>query len=360
MAETKLTDELTGNGGVQTDHGGLEFGDLVVLILDAVLFIYTAWRSYHFLTDSVPDGLQFLALIGLWGLDIGAVAWSLVWIFGSTEKYQDWVSISFFIIDLIGVVMTSVTDSLMLSSPGGEMTKFMNGIAIIVIPLIVVANVVAGFIYHMTSPQTKARRADRKAQAEHKKKMGEISTMQRDLVFAEQYILAKQETLDKASLLAEIKTSQDALEKATRTKLRDHVGVAANASGLEPKDALSAMKIKLDALLKSVAGEKPAPAEQADSTQVEEESPLQFFPFEAKLGVRVNGSGRELLPGMKLEAARNERGFYVIRAQGETDPCGEISEYDFLRMLTGNAQLPMQEQAAPVPALNQNGNGSRP
>lgn len=354
MTETKLTDELTGRG-VQTDHGGLEFGDFVVLLLDAVLFIYSAWRSYHFLTTSIPTGLQFLALIGLWGLDIGAIAWSLVWIFGSTEKYQDWVAISFFVIDLVGVVMTSLTDSLMYSSPSGEMTRFLNGIAVILVPLIVVANVVAGFIYHMTSPRTKALRADRKAQAEHSKKMGEISTMQRDLQFAEQYILAKQETLDKATLLAEIKTSQDALEKATRAKLRDHVGVAANASGADPKDALAAMKSKLDALLKSVTGEKTASA-----SMQQEESPLQFFPFEAKLGVRVSSSGRELLPEMKLEAARNARGFYVVRVQGEAEPCGEISEYDFLRMLTGNAELPMQGQAVPVPVLNTNGNGAHP
>jgi len=356
MTEIKLTDELTG-GGLQTDHGEMAFGDIVVIILDLVLFIYTGWRSYHFLTDSVPDGLQFLALVGLWGLDIGAVAWSLVWIFGSTEKYQDWVSMSFFVIDLVGVVITSLTDSLMSSSPDGTMTGFLSGIAIIVIPLIVVANVIAGFIYHMTSPQTKVRRSDRKAQAEHHRKMGEISTMQRDLVFAEQYILAKQETLDKASMLAGIKTSQDALEKATRAKLRDQVGVAAHAAGSNSPDALAGLRSKLDALVKSMSSGTPAPIEPS---QIIEDAPLQFFPFEAKLGVRVNGSGREILPNMKLEAARNERGFYIIRVQGEGEPCGEISEYDFLRMLTGNAELPLQGQSFPVPVINQNGNGAHP
>ena len=44
-----LTDELTGNTAIQTDHGALGFGDLVVMLLDAVLLIYTAWRSYDFL-----------------------------------------------------------------------------------------------------------------------------------------------------------------------------------------------------------------------------------------------------------------------------------------------------------------------
>jgi hypothetical protein len=289
MSETKLTDELTGRG-IQTDHGGLEFGDLVVLILDAVLFIYTAWRSYNFLTDSVPDGLQFLALIGLWGLDIGAVAWSLVWIFGSTEKYQDWVSISFFIIDLLGVVTTSVTDSLMYSSPSGEMTHFLNGIAVILIPLIVVANVVAGFIYHMTSPQTQARRADRKAQAEHNKKMTEINAMQRDLLFAEQYILAKQETLDKASVLAEIKTAQDVLEKATRAKLHDQVGIAATASNSTSTDALAALKLKLDGLIKAVG--QPA---KTDAQVLEPVTPA-IHPIPEPILANANGNGNHPSP----------------------------------------------------------------
>jgi len=285
MNEIKLTDELTGRG-LQTDHGELGFGDIVVLILDAVLFLYTAWRSYHFLTDSVPDGLQFLAMIGLWGLDIGAVAWSLVWIFGSTEKYQDWVSMSFFVIDLVGVVITSLTDSLMSSSPDGTMTGFLSGIAIIVIPLIVVFNVIAGFIYHMTSPQTKSRRADRKAKAEHNRKMSEITAMQRDLMFAEQYILAKQETLDKASMLAEIKTAQDSLEKITRAKLRDQVGIAAHASN--SKDALATMKTKLDELLKAVGRAK---GEEQNETELQ-----IIHPIPEPILQNSNGNGHHPSP----------------------------------------------------------------
>jgi len=180
-----LTDELTGNGGIQTDHGGLDIGDLIVLLFDAVLLVYTAWRSYDFLTTTVPAGWQFLALIGLWGLDIGAVGWSLVWIFGSTTKYQDWTAITFFVVDLSGVVLTSLTDSLMYSKKDA-MSDALSGIAMVIVPLVIVANVVAGFIYHMASPATKARRANRKADAEHNRKMGDLTQMGRDLTYAEQ------------------------------------------------------------------------------------------------------------------------------------------------------------------------------
>jgi hypothetical protein len=222
--QISLTDELTGKG-IQTDHGGLTFTDLAVLLLDAVLFIYTAWRSYHFLSNSVPDDMQIMALVGLWGLDIGMIIWSLVWIFGSTEKYQDWIAMSFFLIDMTGVVLTSLTDSLMFSNPNNAMTEMLQGIAAPAIPLIVVANVVAGFIYHMTAPSTRARRDARRAAADYRRKMEEISKEQRDLAYAEGLLMAKQETLDKATILAEIRVTQAALEQATRAKLHDLVGI---------------------------------------------------------------------------------------------------------------------------------------
>lgn len=261
---TSLTDELTGKGGIQTDHDGFTFSDLAVLLLDAVLFIYTGWRSYHFLTDSVPDDMQIMALVGLWGLDIGMVIWSLVWMFGSTEKYQDWTAMAFFLIDLTGVILTSLTDSLSFSSPDGSMTGMLQGIAAPAIPLIVVANVVAGFIYHMTSPKTRAQRDNRKAAAEHRRKMEEVGKMERDLIYAESYILAKQETLEKAQLLAEIKVAQDAVEQATRAKLRDQVGVHNAALGNKKNDEgnqeLNGLKDKLAALKAALTNITTAPA----------------------------------------------------------------------------------------------------
>jgi hypothetical protein len=258
-----LTDELTGNGGIQTDHGGLDIGDLIVLLFDAVLLVYTAWRSYDFLTTTVPAGWQYLALIGLWGLDIGAVGWSLVWIFGSTTKYQDWTAITFFVVDLSGVVLTSLTDSLMYSKKDA-MSDALSGIAMVIIPLVIVANVVAGFIYHMASPATKARRANRKADAEHNRKMGDLTQMERDLTYAEQYLLARQEQLEKSQLLANIKTQQDVLEKSVRGQLNDRIGVQAAASAAaEPgagEGALAELKKRIETLKTSMSGSAGQPA----------------------------------------------------------------------------------------------------
>ena len=58
----------------QEDHGGFNIGDLVVIVLDLVLLIYTGYRSWHFLSGSVSSDFQILALVGLWG--VWTSAWS--------------------------------------------------------------------------------------------------------------------------------------------------------------------------------------------------------------------------------------------------------------------------------------------
>lgn len=292
-----LTDELTGNGSIQTDHGGLDIGDLIVLLFDAVLLVYTAWRSYDFLTTTVPAGWQFLALIGLWGLDIGAIGWSLVWIFGSTTKYQDWTAITFFVVDLSGVVLTSLTDSLMYSKEGA-MSDALSGIAMVIIPLVIVANVIAGFIYHMASPATKTRRANRKADAEHNRKMGDLTQMERDLTYAEQYLLARQEQLEKSQLLANIKTQQDVLEKSVRGQLNDRIGVqaAASAAAAEPgagEGALAELKKRIEALKTSMSGTAGQPASGLISDPgVKDEIPVLFPAGPSTEAVKGNGHAR--------------------------------------------------------------------
>jgi hypothetical protein len=257
-----MLDSLLGRD-VTAEQGGMTLGDIIVLVLDLVLLIYTGWRSYDFLTTSVPAGFELLALVGLWGLDIGALAWSLVWIFGSSTKYQDWTSMFFFIFDLLGVILTSLTDSLMYGQSEGALSQLMSGIAVIIVPLIVVANAVAGFIYHMTSPQTKERRALRRAENEHREKMAEVAKLERDLQYAESYILARQEMLDKSVALSQIKMLQDQTEREMRLALRDQTGIhglTAPANMEAGKDRLLSLRSRIESLRKQTREASPEPA----------------------------------------------------------------------------------------------------
>ena len=349
-----LTDELTGKVGIQTDHGGIGIGDLIVLLLDAVLLVYTAWRSYDFLTTTVPTGFEILALVGLWGLDIGAIAWSLVWIFGSSTKYQDWTSMTFFIIDLAGVILTSITDSLMYGAKDGAMTGVLSGVATVAIPLVVVSNVVAGFIYHMTSPETKARRGERKADALHREKMSEITAMERDLLYAESYLLAKQDTLDKAVLLAEIKKSQDAVEKSTRDSLRDQIGIRNAAStGGGISSNIEEMKTRLAEMAKKVIepqfDEQPVTSDSSQTASVPQATIIpsllvppafansELIRFTSKIDCVLNWQA--INTGDELVAKKNADRYDIGKPNAHF-AFANVSEEDFNTLRDGQLNMP--------------------
>ncbi len=150
--------------GLRTDHGGINLGDIVVLAVSSVLLIYTGYRSWHFLSVSIPGDFQILALVGLWGIDIAMVAWAVVWIFGSSSPGQDGVSMSMWIVDVVAMVLTSVIDTVMYAD-GSAIPDIFKTIAWYGVPLIIVGNAVMAVIYHFTSPSTKYRRQQRKLDA---------------------------------------------------------------------------------------------------------------------------------------------------------------------------------------------------
>jgi len=205
---------------LETDHGGVTLGDLVVLLLDAVLLIYTMYRSWHFLSNSIQADFQIMAILGLWGLDIAAVSWSLTWIFGSTTDYQDWISMGMFLLSLVGMGLTSLIDTL---TYGAVLPPVMQTIAWYGIPLIILANVVAGFVYHMTSPSTRRRRNERKMQENLRKKRekGELELRRRAMEAAQarELIEQKSQVLASYQQLAEQKVALDQIEQGVIAKL---------------------------------------------------------------------------------------------------------------------------------------------
>ncbi len=258
MTTKTLIDSLRGED-IKTDHGGLNAGDIMVLILDIVLLVYTGWRSYDFLTTSVPSGMELIAMVGLWGLDIGAVLWSVVWMFGSSTKYQDAVAMGFFIFDLLGVILTSTADALMYggASHNEVLSKTIGSIAVVAVPLVVVLNVVAGFIYHMTSPQTAERRARRKADHAHNVEMAESDELSRQVLRLEAETLARADILEKAKLLAAIRMEQEGLENELNTVLKNRV-LKTGVRALEQPAAPAAPTASPDQMRARIAALKTA------------------------------------------------------------------------------------------------------
>lgn len=166
--------------GIKTDHGGVTFGDVVVIALDIFLLIFTTFRSYDLLIRSVPTGWELMAYFGLLGLDGGMVAWSLAWIFGSTTKEQDWLTFGMWLVDAAGMFLTGVADTL-LYAPNMQNAQAMHDTIMVIawyaLPIIIAVNALAGVVYHFVSDGTRIRREERrkKKALERQRRLNEIA-----------------------------------------------------------------------------------------------------------------------------------------------------------------------------------------
>ncbi len=269
------------------DHGGFNLGDLIVIVLDLVLLIYTGYRSWHFLSGSVAEDFQILAIVGLWGLDIGMLAWSLVWMFGSTTRFQNWTSMSMFVVDLIGVFLTSIVDTLAYGN-GSALPPLMRSLAWFGIPIIIGLNVLAGFVYHMTSPSTRKRRAER-AQDEELGKQKEkgnlqLRRMNMQLEQAQDYttkrasfLVAFAEIAEQNIAMSEIEAQMMArLNKAAGGQLDNLMtGAGLSFPGLNPEpqqhgiaDKLKELKNKFVSKGEKSDGELPIPILDTPSPEI--------------------------------------------------------------------------------------------
>ncbi len=154
---------------LRTDHGGITLGDVIVIVMTIAATIFTAWRSFDLLMHSMPGNdttLMVIAIFGLFFLDFGAIGWGLVWIFGSTTKYQDWISLSMWVLDMLGVFLTVLADTFLYTSAGGSLVKLVQTLVWWVVPGLGVFNLFMMMVYHFTSPGATRRREMRRIETE--------------------------------------------------------------------------------------------------------------------------------------------------------------------------------------------------
>lgn len=214
-------------GSVKTDHGKFNGADLLIIVLDLILLGYTCYRSFRFLQNTFAGNdttgeYTVAAIVALVGLDIAAVAWSLVWMFGSTTKWQDVVSLLMFVVSIIGMVLTSMTDTLSGEGAVPEALKFS---AYYGVPAIILLNVAAGITYHMISPQVALGRKERRLKADIREtqRLGEIA--QKDtamkLELAEKQMRQNDELIERQQRLAEQQIKIDGMNLGINQALSD-------------------------------------------------------------------------------------------------------------------------------------------
>lgn len=280
----------------QEDHGGFNIGDLAVILLDLVLLIYTGYRSWHFLSGSVTDEFQILAIVGLWGLDIGMVFWSVTWMFGSTTKFQNWTSMGMFVIDLTGVFLTSIVDTLAYGNKEA-LPPVMQSMAWYGIPIIIGLNVLAGFIYHMTSPSTRKRRAERAQDEElaKQKEKGdlELRRMNMQLTQAQEYTNKRATMLVSFADIAEQNIAMSEIEAAMMARLNQaasgQLGNLMNATGFMLPGIRIPQAEKRSGIMDMLNELKNKFVAKGDDTSAEKPASLTPIPDPTQAGFGNNG-----------------------------------------------------------------------
>lgn len=219
--QESLYERLFKSAREKENNDEFTIGDFLVLTMGACLLLFTIYFSWDFLNRAMPSEYKILAIAGLWGLDIGIIFWSLVYIFGSTAKWQDFTALSMLVIDYVGVALTTIIGFLTgrhLAVP--ELIQVLTLYGVIGIILI---NVLATGVYHLASPQTAHKRKRRKALAdlidEHQRAEIELACLRARLRMSEAMINQRRQIVEKEQELAAQALELEEIEEKTRRRL---------------------------------------------------------------------------------------------------------------------------------------------
>lgn len=196
-------------GSVKTDHGKFNGTDLMIVVITLILFGFTCFRSFRFLQatfsgEDTTGMFTIMSIVGLVGLDIATIAWALVWMFGSTTKWQDVVAMVMFVVSIIGMVLTSMTDTL---RGEGSVPEVLLIAAFYGVPAIILANVVAAILYHMISPQVTLGRKERRLKADmlETQRLGKLAQTDTamKLTLAEEQSRQNEQLIERQKILAQ-------------------------------------------------------------------------------------------------------------------------------------------------------------
>lgn len=147
-------------------------GDILLLVIGGALLGYTAFRSASILRSTLPSDAQVLAYVGLAGLDGGLLAWTLYLRHSARGDVQRAVATFMVAVELFGVALTSIGDSLM-HTAGAQMPEYVLVAVVWGVPGIIAINIVAITVVHLSDPGAQIEQAKRQLSDEVQRQVSE-------------------------------------------------------------------------------------------------------------------------------------------------------------------------------------------
>jgi hypothetical protein len=141
-------------------------GTILATVLGAVLMIYTASRTVHFIRSTLDAEQQVLAFIALAAFDGGAVIWLILFLRGASGRWQKALALSMFVLDVAALIGAFILDTLLTSGRSGLIAALSPDevrAGILFLSLVIAANVVAVLVFHALDPEAMRLAAERDA-----------------------------------------------------------------------------------------------------------------------------------------------------------------------------------------------------
>lgn len=131
-------------------------GDVAIWLLTLLIIGYTAYRSIHLVSSTLPEGARQIAYFALFALDFALVIWKYVALYSATSPTQNLIAIVMTYLQIVAVCAVVVADTILVFYGSASTTVAL--VATWLIPLILGANLVAATSYKIFSPHRAALR----------------------------------------------------------------------------------------------------------------------------------------------------------------------------------------------------------
>lgn len=259
-----MNGNLSDNLMPQTDTGiespKIAWGadDIIILVIGALLSLYTMWRSADFLSQTIPSGLQFrevVIVLGIVGMDISMWAWAFTWLHWARTKAQKNLALGMFILTALIVSIAAITDAAIYFF-GGQLEESVRVMAFFIVIGGAIVVAIAAFGYHNISPKVQVERNLRMAKSEIEKTRAQhyadfeqkrlahqaeiekrrlavthqLESEQQDLELSEQLVKTRNAMVERAKQVAKLKAEQDHAFEQLHNVMRIVTGTNGNGN----------------------------------------------------------------------------------------------------------------------------------
>lgn len=131
--------------------------NILIWLVGVGLLLFTAFRSIHLVSSTLPPDAQILGFAALAGLDLGLLAW-VAYANNGARGNQRTVAILLVIVDFTGVCAATLADTLLISGQNAEMVGM---VASWLLPIVICANIGGVVATHLLDPEQALRNAER-------------------------------------------------------------------------------------------------------------------------------------------------------------------------------------------------------